>query len=187
MRAQPLGSNLWDERWVGPRTLDSALHQAAQADDLPRLTALLDKGAPIESTRGHLHDGATPLHAACWQGNLKAVELLCARGAELDARATDERTPLIRACHVSEDYAEVAACLLAFGADHTLSQGGATALTRARERENAACVALLENASKDKEPFRSVSLYESDPEEERGRRLAAIVREARNGQPTKKA
>jgi ankyrin repeat protein len=156
---------------------------------MPRLEALLDKGAPIEWRNGD----ATPLIVACQCDNLAAAELLCARGADLEAQNDMGRTPLIIACH-SGDHAEVAACLLAFGADPTVSQGSATALCRAREDEHAKCVALLEHASLTTEEqeqqdrfSRRFILMDASEDEESGRRLAAIVREARGGQPTQRA
>jgi ankyrin repeat protein len=160
---------------------------------MPRLEALLDKGAPIEWRNGRNGD-ATPLIIACQCGNLAAAELLCARGADLEAHGYMGRTPLIIACH-SGDHAEVAACLLAFGADPTVSQGSATALCRAREDEHAKCVALLEHASlttEQQDRFSRKTGFglmndSEDEEKESGRRLAAIVREARGGQPTQRA
>jgi ankyrin repeat protein len=153
---------------------------------MPRLEALLDKGAPIEWR----NDDATPLIVACQCGNLAAAELLCARGADLEAQNYMGRTPLIIACH-SGDHAEVAACLLAFGADPTVSQGSATALCRAREDEHAKCVALLEHASLTTEQQdrrkTGFGLMNDSEDKESGRRLAAIVREARGGQPTQRA
>eukprot|EP01046_Picozoa_sp_COSAG06_P021502 COSAG06_NODE_1620_length_8905_cov_255.644788_2_plen_109_part_00 len=88
-----------------------------------------------------------------------------------------------------KDHVEIAACLLAFGADPTPSQGGTTALIRAQEDGKIACVALLQNASLTTEEqarraSRDLRRNEVDDEKSRhGKRLATIVREARDGQP----
>lgn len=187
MCAQPSGSDLWDERWheVPRRTLGSALYMAAGCNDLQRLRGLLDRGAPTEWRNER---GETPLYVACMHGYVEAVELLCAWGADLDQKVGG-RTPLITACHYGRtpSHAEVAACLLAFGADPTVSQGGASALTRAEEGGHAACVALLENAclTTTTDEQRVLVDWGGDRgEKRRGTRLASIVRQARGGQPT---
>ncbi len=195
MCAQPSGSDLWNERWheMPRRTLGSALYMAAGCNDLQRLRGLLDRGAPTEWRN---EQGETPLYIACMHGYVEAVELLCAWGADLDQKVGG-RTPLIAACHNGRtpSHAEVAACLLAFGADPTVSQGGASALTRAEEGGHATCVALLENAClTTTDEQRSVGRVLVDDtwggrrgdreEKRRGARLASIVREARGGRPT---
>ena len=76
-------------------------------------TALLDRGAEVDVRNA---DGYTPLMWAANRGAVKLVELLIARGADVNARTTQKynagRTPLYTARN-----AEVVRALLAAGAD----------------------------------------------------------------------
>ena len=60
------------------------------------MSLLLDFGANLE-TRDWLVTAATPLHAAVSMGHEHVVELLCERGADLDARDQSNRTPFFAA------------------------------------------------------------------------------------------
>ena len=47
---------------------------------------LLDHGAKVNATNAR---GATPLHEACYKGNLQAAELLLRRGADTTVKDKD--------------------------------------------------------------------------------------------------
>jgi hypothetical protein len=66
------------------------LLEAAEQGDVAAVTELLDAGADVNAYRDDL--GRTPLHVAAWYGRTSVVELLIARGAEVDRR-TGERSP----------------------------------------------------------------------------------------------
>lgn len=67
------------------------LHLAVEHTATAKL--LIGLGALVETKEGTL--GATPLHFAALVGNTDVVGLLIAKGAKVDARTTDNETPLI--------------------------------------------------------------------------------------------
>ncbi|KAJ7806548.1 ankyrin repeat-containing domain protein [Mycena olivaceomarginata] len=60
------------------------LHLASLKEDLPMMTLLLDHGAPIDTCFGYDGCRETALHNACWIGHIPMVELLLARGANIE-------------------------------------------------------------------------------------------------------
>jgi ankyrin repeat protein len=71
-----------------------ATHAAAAGRVLERRAAvlerLLDAGIPVDATQ---HGGFTTLHSACQNGDEASIQLLLARGADIDKPAADGRTP----------------------------------------------------------------------------------------------
>jgi ankyrin repeat protein len=63
----------------------AAIVRAAEAGDTAAVALMLDVGFPSE-TRGD--NGATALHAAAYAGSADTVQLLLARGADIEARDT---------------------------------------------------------------------------------------------------
>lgn len=118
-----------DELLAHGATLLAEFATSANADGVARL---LDIGVPIDARyRGDGYFGtpvnSTALHVAAWHAWPQVVELLIARGADVDARDGDGRTPLmlaVRACTASywasRCTADGARALLAAGA----SKGG---------------------------------------------------------------
>jgi ankyrin repeat protein len=103
------------------------IHEAAATGRLARLTALLDAAA--ESVNAWSPDGFQPLGLAAFFGQPEAVDLLLARGAEVDtpARHTFGVTPLQSA--LASPTPQVARTLVAAGADVNKPQpSGATPL-----------------------------------------------------------
>jgi ankyrin repeat protein len=70
---------------------DTALHIAAALNDTEVVTLLLGKGADIQARN---NDGDTPLHRAADNGHVEVAQLLLERGARLDAANTVGETPL---------------------------------------------------------------------------------------------
>ncbi|KAJ3109587.1 hypothetical protein HDU96_007169, partial [Phlyctochytrium bullatum] len=81
-------------------------------DPLRAATYLLDQGAPINCERPARYG---PLHCAALHGLVEIVRLLVERGANVDDRSFDGRTPLHQAAERS--HVEIALELLACGAD----------------------------------------------------------------------
>ncbi len=99
---------------------DPKLLEAAQQQDLPRVRALLEAGADI-NTRSRY--GATALFFACDRGDRKIVELLLANGADVNLRDTFYRSSatgrtLSKAAE-SPVHQEIALLLLAHGSEET--------------------------------------------------------------------
>jgi ankyrin repeat protein len=91
--------------------------------DLHRLVAgfqPLDLAAALQNphyrddVRNKSADGTTPLHLASSRGDARAVELLLAAGADVNAASTSGITPLGAACHRCHE--KIIAMLLAHGA-----------------------------------------------------------------------
>ena len=131
-----------------------ALSAAVRAGDLEMAQLLLARGA--NPNREESYHGETPLwELACRHTDVRhhreLVELLIARGADLEARNAggldgwklSGRTPL--ACAVTEDDLEFARLLLGRGADpNALMDGGVRILERAEEGGSPQLVALLQ-------------------------------------------
>ena len=61
----------------------------------------------------------TPLHDACWNGNIPIVFCLVKFGASPNLTNVDKDTPLNYACFRNEP--EIAACLIAYGGDTSIA------------------------------------------------------------------
>lgn len=118
------------------------LHLAAARGDLPRATALLDDGAPVDPLNGNRR---TPLYEASKRGQTEVVTLLLNRGANPNAKTKLGYTPLLAAA--DEGHADTLAVLLSQGADpRALCTCGDSALHRAvRGGHLAATQILLEH------------------------------------------
>ena len=78
----------WTERDLQGQTL---LHYAAQAPNVVALVLLIQSGLPVDArTTGQ----RTPAHIAACNDQSRALEVLCAAGADLTALAESRRTPL---------------------------------------------------------------------------------------------
>src|SRR5438094_5418578 len=82
---------------TGARTMPSTLNEAAVTGDLDGIRFLLERGADVNAKTKYT--GWTPLHAAIipklTPGLIKpTVELLISRGANLEGKDNDGRTPL---------------------------------------------------------------------------------------------
>jgi ankyrin repeat protein len=130
-----------------------SIFDAAGADDLEKVRALLEQGADVNAASG---DGMTALHRAARTGNLAMAELLIGAGANLEAETRlGEHTPL----HVASASGRsgVVAVLVAAGANvNALTTTGATPLHFAAASGSADAVAALLSGGADIDPMEPV-------------------------------
>ena len=120
--------------WAGPD-----IHEAARRGNTPEVKAILDAYPDLENSRLD-YAGETPLHAAASFEHKDVVELLIARGADVNASDDDGNTPLFRYL-VDRPVVEL---LIARGADaDARDDDGKTPLDHAIEAENGHVVRLL--------------------------------------------
>mmetsp|Transcript_11540 Transcript_11540/g.30849 ORF Transcript_11540/g.30849 Transcript_11540/m.30849 type:complete len:219 (-) Transcript_11540:312-968(-) len=98
-----------------------ALHEAVRNDDFLRTVGALDAGADASASSGD--GGYTALHAAARTGNMLVTQLLLGRGAKLEARTADGKTPL--AVAVDEGCWNAVQLLVDARADVNAQVGGA--------------------------------------------------------------
>jgi ankyrin repeat protein len=124
---------------------DLDVFEAAAVGNLERLRALLDDDPSLASAWSS--DGFTPLHFAAFFGHPAAARLLAQRGADLEARSTNEQFALdARPLHsaAAAGQREVCEVLLDAGADvNAVQHGGYTALLEARQNGNEELARLL--------------------------------------------
>jgi ankyrin repeat protein len=118
-----------------------ALLAAAQKGKLDEVKAILDKDPSLAKTRGE--NDRTPLHAAVEINNVPMIELLVAKGADVNAKTKIGNTPLHFAA--SDSQKEAALLLLTRNADPNLrNKAGKTPLDLAlADPPNAAMATLL--------------------------------------------
>jgi len=115
----------------------TALHGVAGEDKLETASFLLHQGANPNAKND---EGITPLHLAAYPS---MVELLVRRGAEVDIRSNDGRTPLLVQAAEAEGF-DVMSALLHLGADpKATDKRGQSALDVARAREEEDKIELL--------------------------------------------
>ena len=73
----------------------SALHEAALMGDLASARLLLQNKA--DPNRKEKANGGTPLHVACFQGQIEIAKMLIKAGAKLNLRDKEGFTPLFQA------------------------------------------------------------------------------------------
>jgi uncharacterized protein len=109
---------------------DLDVFEAAAIGDVERLRELLDQDLAL--VHAWSEDGFTPLHFAAFFGHPEAAKLLAERGADLEARSTNEQFALDAApLHSAAASGELEVCrvLLDAGADvNAVSQVGRTPL-----------------------------------------------------------
>jgi uncharacterized protein len=131
---------------------DLDVFEAAAVGDVERLRALLDEDPAVVNAWSE--DGFTPLHFAAFFGHPKAAKLLAERGADLEARSTNQQFALDAAPLHSAAAAgrlEVCKVLLDAGADvNAVQHGGYTALLDAAANKNQELVDFLIQRGADK-------------------------------------
>ncbi len=83
--------------------------------NLPRIRKLLDSERSLVNAVYTEYNNTTALHIVASIGNISMTNLFIERGANVNAKQNDNRTPLISAVH--RDHVEVARILLNNGAD----------------------------------------------------------------------
>ncbi|MEO5984304.1 MAG: ankyrin repeat domain-containing protein [Ferruginibacter sp.] len=126
--------------WVGCRFIrNDELNQAAVAGNSKRTTELLSKGANVNGRGMH---AMTPIMSAARGGHLKVVELLVAKGADVNSH-NDSGSALMWA--VDSGSEELVSYLLRSGVDAQWTNAlGSSALDFAREQKKTNIVRLLE-------------------------------------------
>ena len=94
---------------------ETPLMMAALRDHDDWVTKMLDKGARIDGPGEPGKPGWTPLHYAAASPGVKALQVLLARGARIDARSPNGTTPLMMAAQYGPE--EAVDLLLKQGAD----------------------------------------------------------------------
>ena len=110
--------------WSGFAFIDE-IHYAAGHCDLEKVTPLLKDNPELISRRDAF--GYTPLHDAALEGHKDMVELLLAKGADVNAKDKDGNTPLHEAAYTNDrGFVEL---LLAEGAEvNAKNSSGSTPL-----------------------------------------------------------
>jgi hypothetical protein len=98
---------------IGPPTAKESIHRAAETGNIEAVKQHLAAGADVNA--GRSDGGGTPLHFAAGWGQKEMVELLIAKGAEVNAKEGGGGAPL----HVAAAFGknEIAELLIAEGAD----------------------------------------------------------------------
>jgi uncharacterized protein len=146
----PLLQALYERRTDEARAIaasrsDLDVFEAAAIGSVERLRELLEGDASLAAAWSE--DGFTPLHFAAFFGHPDAAKLLVERGADLEARSTNEQFALDAAPLHSASAAgqlEVCRVLLDAGADvNAVQHGGYTALLDAAANKNQELVDFL--------------------------------------------
>lgn len=119
------------------------LIRAAKEGKVSLIQTLIRQGEPVDVTNA---ENATALMVAAGQGKLQAAKVLLANGAKVDfqSKCAPYHTPLF--CAVLGSHYDMALLLLERGADRELRDSvEKTVLDRARERQDARMVRLLES------------------------------------------
>ena len=116
------------------------LEKAIRRGDAAQVERSLDAAPSLVGVE--LASGKRPLHVAAATGHVPVIELLIARGADIEAPDARQRTPLLHAA--THRRSSAAKCLLDHGAELTSRDvDGHTALHIAVQDDHASTVALL--------------------------------------------
>jgi uncharacterized protein len=134
-----------EARAIAASRSDLDVFEAAAIGDVERLRELLEGDASLAAAWSE--DGFTPLHFAAFFGHPDAAKLLVERGADLEARSTNEQFALDAApLHSASAAGQLGVCgvLLDAGADvNAVQHGGYTALLDAAANKNQELVDFL--------------------------------------------
>ncbi len=123
------------------------LQVASIQGDISKIASCLDRGAQVNVRI----DAFSPLDLAALNGHSSCVELLVARGADIDATDEEDRTALYKSVHLGHD--AVTLLLLEKGAaiDMAAEDHGFTPLILAASQGKTSTVRLLLQRGADKE------------------------------------
>jgi ankyrin repeat protein len=122
----------------------AALMRAAMIGHSAAISALLDRGTPIDPVD---QNGRTPLMEAVFGGHLGAIQDLLDRGANVNAQDLDGWTALMEAAAKSR--VDIVRLLLARGADPQLKNKNGWTARKTSARGNAEIGRLLRKAGAD--------------------------------------
>ena len=105
------------------RASRSALLDAAEEGDLPKVQALLKGGRAIDERDSRIKFGWTPLIAAIYQGNTNVVHYLIASGANVNLPDNSGETPLMWATARGDGGLDIVKDLISHGADVNAKDG----------------------------------------------------------------
>jgi hypothetical protein len=118
----------------------SGIYYAARTGNVERIKEALESGVPIESKSENL--GYTALIVAAYSGKAEAVEYLCKKGADVNAKDNNGATALIQAAYYN--HFDVAQILVKYNALKTIKDKyGNTALDYAEQFEFTRIISLL--------------------------------------------
>jgi ankyrin repeat protein len=107
---------------------NTALIMAVASENTEIALLLIERGADIRLTARQ--DQYCPIHAACGFGNIEVLRALVEKGADLEIRMSDGKTPLILASNYGHQ--EIAEYLIQHGADiNAIDNDGNTPLIAA--------------------------------------------------------
>ena len=135
-----------DEEEDGRRSCSAAMGDqliaAAKEESCARMASLLDTNVPVDVRDAN---GGTALSWSAKLGHCQGIALLLSRSADVDAVDKMGWSPLQEAAGAAE--ADAVAMLLAAGANPRLeNRSMESAMSHARERRSAPCIALLRGA-----------------------------------------
>jgi ankyrin repeat protein len=113
-RAVELAEMVLRKNAIGLYGFKSTIHRAADAGDVAKVKAFIQEGVDV-NTKVH---GCTPLHCAARYGHKEVVELLIAKGADINAKDTQGWTPLYLA--INQGRKEIAKLLASKSGDVSL-------------------------------------------------------------------
>ena len=136
---------LFDSTIINQASGKNILHHiAATADGAMDIEGLLKEKSDIAKIMINMDNsyGSTPLHVACYYGNVEFAQALLENGAKFDHPNIDKRTPLHFAC--GEGCKELVTALVEKGANvNAQDKDGCTPLHRACEAGNPEVVLTL--------------------------------------------
>jgi ankyrin repeat protein len=123
-----------------------ALHQAVRDGNLPEVQRLVNNGANVNSVDS---TGSQPLLDAALSGRLEIAGFLLARGADPDARNTENGATALQYAIISSRTAVVQLLLTSGAHANSVSRDGQSMLHLAASKDNQAVVQLLLDAHAD--------------------------------------
>lgn len=127
----------------GPAGLQAGeIHDAVAAGDLDQVRALLEDDTTLIESKGNT--GFTPLHTACFTGQVAIANYLLDNGADIEAHDIFEYTPLHRACYYPDPDRDLILRLIDMGSSvNAKGKYGATPLHWAAYRGGPNVATLL--------------------------------------------